>query len=276
MALPSFANLSKKQKILGLSILTITGLVIVGGGRTNLQKKKLPTGGVADYLKSLGGGGGGGGGGKSSSSSPPPTTPTTDGGEEEESEEVPLDPGLAQALTNEESELYLPFEDKPSLSALGDRGDKILDTLQLIREGNFSWTTYPTVNTDYGQGFYDDAILREYGEYVGERAQVSAGNIGDATDGWLQQYINEEEIELEETDTVPLDPWITTALMEQDEEESSDDEVPLDPWILTEARTNPGVKVVASTGAGFGYGEPYSYTQPITLSPSSSGFGYSL
>ena len=63
MALPSLSNLSMGQKVLGIGIVAITGLALTGQGKNlKSKKKKLPTGGKADYMKSLGGGGGGGGG----------------------------------------------------------------------------------------------------------------------------------------------------------------------------------------------------------------------
>ena len=64
----------------------------------------------------------------------------------------------------------------------------------------------------------------------------------------MQEYQEEE---------LALDPWITTALREQGDEESSDDEVPLDSWIQ-----NLGTSLPSAT--------------EWVLSPSSSGFGYSL
>ena len=82
MALPSLSNLSMGQKVLGIGIVAITGLALTGQGKNlKSKKKKLPTGGKADYMKSLGGGGGGGGGGgKSRGSSSPSkqTSPTPD------------------------------------------------------------------------------------------------------------------------------------------------------------------------------------------------------
>lgn len=78
MALPSLSNLSIGQKVLGIGIVAITGLALTGQGKNlKSKKKKLPTGGKADYMKSLGGGGGGGGGGGSSSPSKQ-TSPTPD------------------------------------------------------------------------------------------------------------------------------------------------------------------------------------------------------
>ena len=75
MALPSLSNLSMGQKVLGIGIVAITGLALTGQGKNlKSKKKKLPTGGKADYMKSLGGGGGGGGGGSRGSSSPPKKT----------------------------------------------------------------------------------------------------------------------------------------------------------------------------------------------------------
>ena len=75
MALPSLSNLSMGQKVLGIGIVAITGLALTGQGKNlKSKKKKLPTGGKADYMKSLGGGRGGGGGGSRGSSSPPKKT----------------------------------------------------------------------------------------------------------------------------------------------------------------------------------------------------------
>jgi hypothetical protein len=79
MALPSLADLSMKQKALGIGIVAITGLVLAGQGKTlKSKKKKLPSGGKADYMKSLGGGGGGGGGSRGSSATSKKTSSTPD------------------------------------------------------------------------------------------------------------------------------------------------------------------------------------------------------
>ena len=79
MALPSLADLSMKQKALGIGIVAITGLALAGQGKTlKSKKKKLPSGGKADYMKSLGGGGGGGGGSRGSSATSKKTSSTPD------------------------------------------------------------------------------------------------------------------------------------------------------------------------------------------------------
>ena len=88
MALPSLDSFTTKQKVIGLGIVAVTGIVAIG----QKDKKKLPSGGIADYLKSLGGGGGGGGGGMRSASSKPSSQ---DEEGEEEGNDIPLDPGLA-------------------------------------------------------------------------------------------------------------------------------------------------------------------------------------
>ncbi|MHA2270151.1 MAG: hypothetical protein ACXAB8_20365, partial [Promethearchaeota archaeon] len=66
-----------KQKVIGLGIVAVTGIVAIG----QKDKKKLPSGGIADYLKGLGGGGGGGGGGMRSAS-PKPSSQDEEGEEE--------------------------------------------------------------------------------------------------------------------------------------------------------------------------------------------------
>ena len=70
-----------KQKALGIGIVAITGLALAGQGKTlkiSDKKKKLPSGGKADYMKSLGGGGGGGGGSRGSSATSKKTSSTPD------------------------------------------------------------------------------------------------------------------------------------------------------------------------------------------------------
>ena len=98
MALPSLDSLTTKQKVIGLGIVAVTGIVAIG----QKDKKKLPSGGIADYLKSLGGGGGGGGGGGMRSASPKPSSQDEEGEEEGEEEvnNIPLDPGLANPNPN--------------------------------------------------------------------------------------------------------------------------------------------------------------------------------
>ena len=78
MALPSLDSFTTKQKVIGLGIVAVTGIVAIG----QKDKKKLPSGGIADYLKSLGGGGGGGGGGGMRSASPKPSSQDEEGEEE--------------------------------------------------------------------------------------------------------------------------------------------------------------------------------------------------
>ena len=72
-------DITKKQKILGASLGSMVGLGYILDSKYN--KKKLPSGGIADYLKSLGGGGGGGGGGMRSAS-PKPSVEEEEGQEE--------------------------------------------------------------------------------------------------------------------------------------------------------------------------------------------------
>ena len=73
-------DITKKQKILGVGLGSIVGLGYILDSKYN--KKKLPSGGIADYLKSLGGGGGGGGGGGMRSASPKPSSQDEEGEEE--------------------------------------------------------------------------------------------------------------------------------------------------------------------------------------------------
>tara|TARA_B100001094_G_scaffold326855_1_gene383825 strand:+ start:8897 stop:9919 length:1023 start_codon:yes stop_codon:yes gene_type:complete len=338
------------QKVLGIGIVAITGLALTGQGKNlKSKKKKLPTGGKADYMKSLGGGGGGGGGGSRGSSSPPKktspkpndstvTTPEetssiTDTG----SSDSGLDWSIQQTIANNEAtqtadsslldllnygvpeeqqistqeealgqleqlqeqnpnaiieydeqdglELNLfPNWDAPTwfnpATAVGMQNlfeepnyGSIGDVVSAYTEGNIEYNdAYNTLMNDFSYSGNDATEELEGIEptqaydWDWDIGGILQQNIADGTafswlnedsiqdptsvsvtnnvDGWLQQYTNDEEIELEETDTGSSDSGLD--------------------WSIQQTIANNEAAQEDSTPATY------------TLSPSSSGFGYSL
>ena len=340
MALPSLADLSMKQKALGIGIVAITGLALAGQGKTlKSKKKKLPSGGKADYMKSLGGGGGGGGGGGSRGSSAPSkqTSSTSDDSTlatpeetlsigDEVSEQEPLTPdsslldilnynvpeeeqistqeealGQLEQLQEQNPNAIIEYTEEDGLNldlfpnwdgptwfnpstAVGiqnlyeepDYGS-IGDVVSAYIEGNIEYSdAYNTLVNDFSYSGNDateelegieptTATSNFWGGDWDWQANLQQG-IADGTafswlnedsnqdptsvsvtnnvDGWLQQYTNDEEIELEETDTSSSDSGLD--------------------WSIQQTIANNEAAQEDST------------PETITLSPSSSGYGYSL
>ena len=316
MALPSLSNLSMGQKVLGIGIVAITGLALTGQGKNlKSKKKKLPTGGKADYMKSLGGGGGGGGGGGSSSpskqTSPTPDDSTSTTSEDTlsisdnvlEQDSLTPDSSLLDILNYnvpEEQQISTQEEALGQLEQLQEQnpnaiveyneqdgltldlfpdwdgptwfnpstavGMQNLDELDIVTGseatsnfwgGDWDWqanlqqgiadgTAFSWLNDDSTEEVDDtpawadvgidpglaQANTNEVEEIEGctdpashsynPDATVDDGscmyysgraeeNVYEATDNWLQNYVTVETIELEETDTPPLDPALANA-----------------------------------------------------------------
>ncbi|MBT4113816.1 MAG: hypothetical protein HOE36_07530 [Flavobacteriaceae bacterium] len=234
------------QKVLGIGIVAITGLALTGQGKNlKSKKKKLPTGGKADYMKSLGGGGGGGGGGSRGSSSPPkktspkPNDSTVTAPEETSSitdtgsSDSGLDWSIQQTIANNEAT-------QTADSSLLDLLNYGVPEEQQISTQAYDW------DWDIGgilqQNIADGTAFSWLNEdSIQDPTSVSVTN---NVDGWLQQYTNDEEIELEETDTGSSDSGLD--------------------WSIQQTIANNEAAQEDSTPATY------------TLSPSSSGVGYSL
>jgi len=297
MALPSLANLSKGQKALGIGIVAITGLALTGQGKNlKSKKKKLPSGGKADYMKSLGGGGGGGGGGGSRGSSSPSkqTSPTP-----EDSTQEPLTPdpslldflnynvpeeeqistqeealGQLEQLQEQNPNAIIEYDEQDGLTldlfpnwdgptwfnpatAAGSTDNLNIDPIsegtspfwsgdwdyaETLQQNIADGTAFSWLNDDSTE---DDTVVEEdateelEGATTNQETQISGctdpashsynpdatvddgsclyytgraeENVFEATDNWLQNYVKVENIELEETDTPPLDPALANA-----------------------------------------------------------------
>ena len=317
MALPSLADLSMKQKALGIGIVAITGLALAGQGKTlKSKKKKLPSGGKADYMKSLGGGGGGGGGSRGSSATSKKTSSTPDDStlatpegtlsiSDSVLEQEPLtsDSSLLDILNYnvpEEEQISTQEEALGQLEQLQEQnpnaiveyneqdgltldlfpdwdgptwfnpstavGMQNLDELDIVTGseatsnfwgGDWDWqanlqqgiadgTAFSWLNDDSTEEVDTTSSLADVGIDSGlaqantneveeiegctdpashsynPDATVDDGscmyysgraeeNVYEATDNWLQNYVSVETIELEETDTPPLDPALANA-----------------------------------------------------------------
>lgn len=298
MALPSLADLSMKQKALGIGIVAITGLALAGQGKTlKSKKKKLPSGGKADYMKSLGGGGGGGGGGGSRGSSAPSkqTSSTSDdstlatpeetlsiGDEVSEQEPLTPDSSLLDILNYnvpEEEQISTQEEALGQLEQLQEQNPNAIieyteeDGLNLDLFPNWDGPTWfnpstavgmqnldeigidpiPEGTSPFWSGDWDWAANLQQGIADGtafswlnedSNQDPTSVSVTNNVDGWLQQYTNDEEIELEETDTSSSDSGLD--------------------WSIQQTIANNEAAQEDST------------PETITLSPSSSGYGYSL
>ena len=254
MALPSLSNLSMGQKVLGIGIVAITGLALTGQGKNlKSKKKKLPTGGKADYMKSLGGGGGGGGGGSRGSSSPPkktspkPNDSTVTAPEETSSitdtgsSDSGLDWSIQQTIANNEA---TQTADSSLLDLLndfsysGNDATEELEGIEPTQAYDWDWDIGGILQQNIADG---TAFSWLNEDSIQDPTSVSVTN---NVDGWLQQYTNDEEIELEETDTGSSDSGLD--------------------WSIQQTIANNEAAQEDSTPATY------------TLSPSSSGVGYSL
>ncbi len=294
MALPSLADLSMKQKALGIGIVAITGLALAGQGKTlKSKKKKLPSGGKADYMKSLGGGGGGGGGSRGSSPTSKKTSSTPDDStlatpegtlsiSDSVLEQEPLtsDSSLLDILNYnvpEEEQISTQEEALGQVEQLQEENPNAIieyneqDGLTLDLFPNWDAPTWfnpstavgnvdnlnidpiPEGTSPFWSGDWDWAANLQQGIADGtafswlnedSNQDPTSVSVTNNVDGWLQQYTNDEEIELEETDTSSSDSGLD--------------------WSIQQTIANNEATQEDSTPATF------------TLSPSSSGFGYAL